>query len=294
MACLTLKITFKFFDSYRNCMTVLQKPETIDAIVQDTIPETANTVTLRLALQGGLSFIPGQALGIDPKQFPALQERIADREQWAREAQGRQAKNNMRLYSIASSPTQPFVELTIQHEESQNGYPSPLLSPYIVHSMQRGDPITVKGPYGKKFLFYEKLADEVIFLCGGSGVVPCMGIARSIVDQGLSTRVLFLDSNQTPEKIIYRKELEVIAGQLNIRVIRTITRPNKSREQWSGRIGRFVTEEGVFSEDIAKEIKALEQPRVYICGPNAFGKAMKQAAITEGIPSEHIEIESYG
>lgn len=277
---------------------------TVNSVISQVIQETPDTVTLALDLEQPLPHIPGQSIGIDPKQFEGLQDRIRLVREIARQKNVR-ALTAVKLYSLADS-TPDFARLwvTIKEEPDAEGYPPALLSPFAVRLMKEGHPVVVTGPYGKKFLFQPRPGDRFILWGAGSGVVPLMYFIEYTHRNKLDNPIRFFDSNKTPEDIIYRTRLDEIARENpRIRIIHSITRPHLSQTRWEGRAGRLAEQshpEDARATRLAADIAILSdgiplgEAHHYICGPLSFGKSIRQALRNDGVSDELISVEAYG
>ena len=277
-----------------------RKPE-IASRIQKFIWETHDTVTWELNLTEPLPHIPGQSIGIDPKQYPGLEERFRLVREVARQKTLRPLAN-LRLYSLAdSSPDFKRLCITIKKESDKEGYPPALFTPFALSKLGQGDPVQVTGPYGKKFLFRPRDRESFILWGAGSGVVPLKYFMEYAHHNQLKCPLLFFDSNKTPEDIIYRERLEELASKNpHLRVVHTITRLHLSKNPWKGRQGRLLekTDGGgaEFSADVLSETSSLglKEPLHYICGPLAFGRSIKQALLKQGVPADRIFMEAWG
>lgn len=282
----------------------MAKLATVNSVISEIIQETHDTVTLVLDLEEPIPHIPGQSIGIDPKQFEGLQDRVHLVQEIARQKKVR-ALTAVKLYSLAdSSPDFKRLYITIKEEPDAEGYPPALLSPYTVRQMKVGDPVVVTGPYGKKFLFQPRQGDRFVLWGAGSGVVPLMYFIECVHRNQLPHPMRFFDSNKTPEDIIYGKRLDEITRENpNIRVIHSITRPHLSSTPWPGRMGRLTELKDThdphsmsFPPDLIALCDGVPFPaaRHYICGPLAFGKGIKQALLRNGVSEDRIALEAYG
>ena len=132
--------------------------------VSDVIVETPDTVTLVYSGIDRFEYKAGQFLTIDPHQFPTLVRFIQLFEQL------KKRKEPPRAYSMASAPDEPLA-ITIKEETWTPGdqmYP-PLLSPFLVHEVATGMPMTISGFTGPYTLpdEIESRTDHVVHLCAG-------------------------------------------------------------------------------------------------------------------------------
>ena len=133
-----------------------------------------------------------------------------------------------RAYSMASAPHEPLA-ITIKEETwtpGQQKYPT-VLSPYLVHDVTPGMPITISGFSGPYHLpaDIETRTDHVVHLCEGSGSVPNWAIVKAALRDHSRLRHTFLYSNTTWDDIIFRDALHALAAahRDRLRVVHTLT-----------------------------------------------------------------------
>ena len=114
-----------------------------------------------------------------------------------------------RSYTIASSPSQPFtLQMTTKRD------PNGLVSRFMHDHFSVGDLLPVYGPGGHFNFFDVKPRKDVLMLSGGSGITPLMSMLRYLSDTcDRDHRITFLHAARTPDDIIFRKELELIAAR---------------------------------------------------------------------------------
>src|SRR5215475_14798748 len=145
-----------------------------DAVVTEIIPETADTKTLRCTRPADFDFLPGQFVNVT-LALPG----------------GQRVR---RAYSIASSPLEPELDLTVRL------LPGGLVSPILTNEVAKGDRLSLKGPYGR-FVLEDK---RLVWIAGGSGIVPFRSMWRYIDQKALSTPFLLLYAVQDVDHLIYR------------------------------------------------------------------------------------------
>lgn len=235
--------------------------KTMQVTVREVIVETPDTVTLVYDGSEPFEYRAGQFLTIDPHQFPSLVRFIQLLEQLKKK------KEPPRAYSMASAPHEPLA-ITIKEENWTPGhdkYPT-LLSPYLVHEVTAGMPMTISGFTGPFTLpdDIESRTDHVVHLCAGSGSVPNYAILKGALRAHPRLRQTFIYSNKTWEDIIFRDDLNAIAAAHpdRVRVVNTLTR-QKDFEGLHGdvRAGRVTT-------DLIRElVPDYDTCYFYACGP---------------------------
>ena len=183
-----------------------------------------------------------------------------------------------KAYSIASSPKkQGIIDLTIKIETYSEEELDKHLTPKL-DKISKGQEVIIKGPYGKFVL--DETYDRITFLSAGTGIAPLMSMIRYCIDKKLNKNITLINSNRTPEHIIYKDELKNIKDK--IKLIQTITRPEESNG-WNGIIGRI-------SKELIK--KHIHNDSIfYICGPNDMVRQSKAILEELNIPKENIKVE---
>jgi ferredoxin-NADP reductase len=195
-------------------------------------------------------------------------------------ADGYQAQ---RSYSVASPPSRGGeIDLTI--ERIADGE----VSPYFHDVLVAGDRVEVRGPIGGYFVWEPGMGGPLLLVAGGSGVVPLMAMLRERGAADDETPAVLLYSSRTVDDIIYRRELDALAGDgSGVRVAHTLTRAQPP--DWAGYARRI-------DEPMLREV--LERigpaPLVYICGPTLLVEAAASGLANLGVVPERIRTERFG
>ena len=184
-----------------------------------------------------------------------------------------------RSYSIASAPGEPLA-LTVERLDDGE------VSLYLVDEAREGDGFEVRGPIGGYFVWEPDDPAPVLLVGGGSGVVPLMSMARSRARAGGSAPMRLLYSSRSFDDMIYRDELDALAGN-GFEVVHTLTR--KQPPGWTG-----------FSRRIDPELlaevawPAEDEPRVFVCGSTRFVDAAADGLVELGYDPRSIRTERFG
>ena len=187
-----------------------------------------------------------------------------------------------RSYSIATPADGRRV--TISVERIIDGE----VSPYLADELRVGDKLELRGPIGGYFVWDVDDGGPVLLVGGGSGVVPLMAMIRhrAAVGSGVPMRLLY--SVKTLGDLIYRDELEELAGRGDgFEAFFTLTR--EQPEGWPGYTRRV-------DRELLAEIgwPATESPLAYVCGPTGFVEAVASALVESGLPPSHVKTERFG
>lgn len=226
-------------------------------------PETHDVRTFRFVASDGRWF------NYRPGQFTTLDLKI----------NGRKIR---RSYTISSSPSRPMaLDITVKR------VPGGLVSNWLHDNLKPGDEITLMGPGGDFTCSGEKKS-KLLFLSAGSGITPCMSMARYLFDTAAPVDIVFLHSARTPDDIIFRRECEQMdAARADFRYLVTCTRPAPG-QTWAGLVGRLSP------SLIEATIPDFRERAAYLCGPEPFMVSTKALLETAGFPMEAFQQESFG
>jgi len=190
-------------------------------------------------------------------------------------------KEYSKHFTISNSPLRENIEVTIIMSGSE--YKNAL------DSLQEGDIVSLKGPFGK-FTLDALKEENVIFLAGGIGITPIKSMMEYAVDSSRQLNGRLFYSNRTAEKIAFGEELKELAVKLgNFEVVKTITRlEGEDAVSWKGETGH------IDADMIKRNYMDYLSSRFYIAGPPAFNNAAKMMVADElKIPSDLITMENF-
>jgi ferredoxin-NADP reductase len=188
-----------------------------------------------------------------------------------------------RSYSAASAPER-VGEIDLTVERIADGE----VSPYLHDVLAPGDQLEVRGPIGGYFVWEVAMGGPLLLIGGGSGVVPLMAMVRHRTAQRSTVPTRLLYSSRTPEGVIYRGELDRLAGSDRaFEVFLTFTR--QTPMHWTGYRRRI---------DVAMLGEVIrpfgQHARVYVCGPTSLVEAVANALVQMRLPAERIRTERFG
>ncbi len=188
-------------------------------------------------------------------------------------------EKEVRPFTIASSPTQDYLEIATKRKGAFTSRMDDWTSPGIIAQVQ--------GPRGR-FTLVKDESQPLLFLAAGSGVTPLMSMARYIHDRDLKHPLLFIHSDRTPEDLCFRKELLRIAERSkNIRILFALSGSGPF-EGWKGLHGR------IDLDLVRKHAPDFKERMVCVCGPPPMIKALREGLKAEGLQNEQIRYEFFG
>jgi ferredoxin-NADP reductase len=188
-----------------------------------------------------------------------------------------------RSYSIASNPEQKGqIDLTVERLEDGE------VSTYLHDVLIVGDQVELRGPIGGYFVWDTSMGGPLLLVAGGSGIVPLMAMLRHRMATKSTVPARLLYSSRTYEDIIYRDDLDELAGDHSgLEVIHTLTR--EQPPGWQGfnrRIDLNMLKE--VAQPLGKKLIA------YVCGPTALVEGVANGLVVLGVPPVQIRTERFG
>lgn len=137
--------------------------------------------------------------------------------------------------------------------------------------------IYVSQPRGE-FLFDVEATLPSICFAGGVGISPFLGFAQFLDQNQIAKRVQLLYCALSSSDFIRTDELEQISSRLP-----SLTLAYKPEDS-----------KGMLTEgEIIQHVKALGEPDVYICGPEAFVNLIAQSLKKVNYPEEKVHFETF-
>ena len=225
-----------------------------DAEIAAIIDETADTKTLRLSRPRDFNFIAGQFVNVT--------------------LCAPDGKRVRRAYSIASSPLDPHLDLTVRR------MPGGIVSTILTTEVTVAQRLNLRGPYGR-FLLEDR---EMVWIAGGSGIVPFRSMWRYLDQTSSSAPFTLLYATKNAEQIIFRDELAALARGRNP-VLHTFTADAPA--VWNGFRGR------VDRRMLSAVVRDFEGPLFYLCGPPVMCDDVALHLRELGVPQSCIRAEKY-
>lgn len=171
----------------------------------------------------GLSYLPGQSIGVVPEGF-SLQT-------------GK--PHTLRLYSVSSESRgdrgdgKTVSTVVVRHfwdnqKTAETDIPG-VCSKYLC-DCESGDKVKITGPVGKRFLlptdFHQR---DLIFIATGTGIAPYRGMLKELFDQDYQRKVFLIFGVQYLDTALYDDEFRSYLDRPNFRYITALSRePEKN------------------------------------------------------------------
>lgn len=187
-----------------------------------------------------------------------------------------------RCYTISSTPTRPgTISITVKR------VPGGPVSNFLHDTLKLGSVLHAVGPMGEFTFLDHPPAAKYLFLSGGSGITPLMSMTRALHDLADPRDVVFLHHARSPADIIFRRELDLIAGNLpNFRFV-PVVEGDSPAERWHGFTGR------ISRALLDAAVPDFREREIFVCGPSPYMAAVRTILGDAGFPMAHHHEESF-
>jgi propane monooxygenase reductase subunit len=184
-----------------------------------------------------------------------------------------------RSFSMANTPgREGLFEFVIRI------YPGGLFSGHL-NDMQPGQRLEVEAPFGT-FTLREGRTSPLIFVGGGAGMAPMLGLLRSMAERGVERRVTFYYGARTARDLCFTEELAELGTRLKeFTYVPALSEPTEG-DDWTG-------ETGLITEVVQRREPTLEGFDAYVCGPPPMVDAAIVTLSALGVPENAIFYDKF-
>jgi propane monooxygenase reductase subunit len=185
-----------------------------------------------------------------------------------------------RSFSMANTPNRDgLFEFVVKI------YPGGLFSAYLDEKVQVGDQLAVEAPFGT-FTLRENRTSNLIFVGGGAGMAPVLGLLRSMAERGVERRATFYYGARTAKDLSFEDELARLAERLtDFSYVPALSEPVEG-EPWEGHTGLIT--------DVVKANETdLEGADAYVCGPPPMVDAAIATLTALGVREQNIFYDKF-
>jgi propane monooxygenase reductase subunit len=164
-------------------------------------------------------------------------------------------------------------------------YPGGLFSEYLAEKLQVGDCLQVEAPFGT-FTLRENRTSDLVFVGGGAGMAPMLGLLRSMAERGVERKVTFYYGARTHRDLCFADELAELGGRLtDFTYVPALSEPADG-DGWDG-------ETGLITEVVQRRESTLEGVDAYVCGPPPMVDAAIATLTALGVSEDHIFYDKF-
>ena len=185
-----------------------------------------------------------------------------------------------RSFSMANTPNRDGTfEFVIKI------YPGGLFSEYLAEKVQPGDRMQVEAPFGT-FTLRESRTSDLIFVGGGAGMAPVLGLLRSMAERGVQRKATFYYGARGKRDLCFSDELAALAEKLpGFRYIPALSDPVDGSE-WDGQTG-------LITDVVKANETSLEGMDAYVCGPPPMVDAAIATLTDLGVREQYIFYDKF-
>jgi propane monooxygenase reductase component len=188
--------------------------------------------------------------------------------------------NESRSFSMANTPNRDgHFEFVIKI------YPGGLFSEHLAEKVQVGDRLQVEAPFGT-FTLRENRTSDLVFVGGGAGMAPMLGLLRSMAERGVERKVTFYYGARGKRDLCFAEEIEALGAQLSdFTYVPALSEPAEG-EDWTG-------ETGLITEVVRRRESGLEGVDAYVCGPPPMVDAAIATLTALGVSENQIFYDKF-
>ena len=128
-----------------------------------------------------------------------------------------------RSFTLTSVPDDPTIEITVQAAADGT------VSRHLVHDAAVGDVVQLLPAAGGVDVVDRAPGSPLLFIAGGSGITPTVGILRSLDRAGVDIDAVVLHHSASPERALFTDELDRLADRHErLQVVHVHSRPDGS------------------------------------------------------------------
>ncbi len=149
-----------------------------------------------------------------------------------------------------------------------------------------GDTAVIHAPFGRFSNVLHPDERSLVFIAGGVGITPIMGMLRYMRDTKSDLPVALLYANRRETDIVFKNELEEIekGGHPVLKVVHVLSKPGES---WNGETG-FIDR-----DTIQKYCGEVKDKGFYLCGPPGLVDKTIKNLRGLGVNDKHIHVEIF-
>ena len=184
-----------------------------------------------------------------------------------------------RAYSLSSSPAQPqSVAVTIKR------VPDGKVSNYLLDHLQPGIVLPAAAPAGEFTLQQCQTTPELLLMSAGSGITPCMSMARWLLDTKQQVDIHFIYSARSEADVIMAEALAALDEQHdNFRLSRIVENTEQATDI-SGMLNLA---------NFSQIVPETNGKTIFTCGPAPYMEAVESLAGQRGFDMALFHKESF-
>jgi anaerobic sulfite reductase subunit B len=149
--------------------------------------------------------------------------------------------------------------------------------------LDRGDVVTIRGPFGRPWDLDAAAERDVVFVAGGIGIAPLAAAIHVVLgDRTRFGRLSVLAAATDPTKLVYGHWLDRIGQPPDQATVRLAVDRVPDGERWEHSVGP-VTE-------LLADVVVRPETELFVCGPDPMLVATVGVARSVGVTADHVQL----
>jgi CDP-4-dehydro-6-deoxyglucose reductase len=185
-----------------------------------------------------------------------------------------------RSYSLASVPSEPWLELHIRR------MPEGRMSTWAYHELRPGMQVTVRGPYGSCCYVADQPEAPMLLVGVGTGLAPLWGVMRQALAAKHSGPITLIHAAAEPNNLYMREELRELArAHPQLRIRSCVLRGG----------GGELEERAVdaLALELLRESGNAAAHLAYVCGDAAIVQRVRRGLFMAGMSARRIFVDAF-
>jgi sulfhydrogenase subunit gamma (sulfur reductase) len=152
-----------------------------------------------------------------------------------------------------------------------------------LHTLNAGDKVGIRGPFGKGFDLQELEGKDIVFVCAGLGLPPLRSLINTVLhdkNRKRFGRVILLYGTRSPAEFLFAEDRRQWETRKDVEYHVTVDR---GTPDWKGKVGVITTLVPDLKLDQEKTVAA-------VCGPPIVYKYAILALHSKGLRDEQIYV----
>ena len=185
---------------------------------------------------------------------------------------------NFRSYSIASIPSEGYLEFHIRH------IPQGQVSSWLCEQAKLGDEVNFEGAFGDCYYASKSIHQPLILAGSGTGLAPLYGILKAAIYAGHQGEIQLFHQAYSEGHLYYHDKLKALAEKHeNITYIPCVQQGNIPQGGASGDIAKIVSQ--AVGDGAGK--------KAYVCGNPDTVSALNKALFMVGVAKDNIYADAF-
>ena len=184
-----------------------------------------------------------------------------------------------RAYSLSSTPSKPeSVAVTIKRVLGGK------VSNHLIDHLQAGMALPAMAPAGDFTIENNQVTPDILLMSAGSGITPCMSMARWLLDTKQKVNIHFIYSARSESDIIMGKELGELDAQNDNFRLSFILEQTDNSEFIEGRLS---------TDNFTQLVNDVAGKTIFTCGPAPYMEVVESLAEQRGFDMDLFHKESF-